>query len=304
MTPKSIEAVIGENGGISSSGSSGYIGEMNAEELVIELNEAMSGADFYTLAFDTHVPLGRFSSNSVTVSSSPACLTDGAIHCPLEKKHTSTGLLDVQVNAYFTEGTQVRNIVKSDILHLSFKPSVDPERLTEGTAEDLTEEIRGLAEYVRRRAQEGYTLPPASADVRGGIRPDTDVFTCVGDVLTLNFEGLGFLVPMVVCSLIRTNDTLDIVVGPPDRLCYTDDPFDGLSGILQGLGPGQHHLWYVPTGMMLNMPYFNWTDDSVRTVNAMQGLAIKFEFDEDEFTLGTTVFSAEDMLGLLRGDAE
>lgn len=103
-----------------------FCGEHNAARLCITLNEELkTDASYYLLSFDVYGLSRRIMSNIISgADSTPACVKDGIIYCPLPEALTSTGELSVQVEAHRRNELEVKAVVKSFVFTLGFEPSV------------------------------------------------------------------------------------------------------------------------------------------------------------------------------------
>lgn len=119
---KTISAYIDENSNLITDESAGFAGEHNAEMLVIDLGDfSQSGFDYYVVNYSTGVIGGDNSSGKISSADDrPAYISENKIYFPLETKHTCTGRLSFQLDAYKnSDETQV--LKKTSVATVKFK---------------------------------------------------------------------------------------------------------------------------------------------------------------------------------------
>ena len=129
----------------------GYMGENNAQMLVIELNNEFSEPyyDFHTLLFDTGIHSGKFSSNIIRDEKSfPAYRQGRRIYCPLSQELTKTGRLFIQVRAHIDSENESVCERRSSVAEIEFLPSIMGTENTVGNSASFEAQVRNAVKVV------------------------------------------------------------------------------------------------------------------------------------------------------------
>ena len=289
----------------------GFSGEHNASELVITLNEEFAGEhwDFLALIFNTCAPGGCFSSNAVRdESSSPVYREGNTLVCPLSEDLTSTGILLVQAAAYKTSGTHCSVVRKSEILTLTFRPSVmgsggfltavagfenevrcamDEFRAYRESFDDIHAHgnmtvLGGLGEIDGTLSYNGekvgaYTLPTASLSEKGGVRPGFGV-EMTGDYIGISESFLPYCAAYCACRSSSDSSILYVLTGSPAEYDYIDGSTPGITEYLYEMDSAHSKIYYIPTqdGVLEWVDFF----DTVHTLSVESGVIYLFGFDD------------------------
>lgn len=298
----------------------GFTGEHNASELVITLNEEFAGEhwDFLALIFNTCAPGGCFSSNAVRdENSSPVYREGDTLVCPLSENLTSTGVLLVQAAAYKTSGTHCSAVRKSDILTLTFRPSVmgndgfltasagfenevrcameafraygesfdDIHTHGNMTVLDGLGEIDGSLSFNGEKVGESYTLPTASLSEKGGVKPGFGV-EMTGDYLGISDEFLSLCAAYSACRSSADNTILYVFSGSPAEYDYIDDSAPGITEYIYEMDDEHSKIYYIPTqdGVLEWVDFF----DTVHTLSVESGVIYLFSFDGSDCSVSVS----------------
>ncbi|MBR4765607.1 MAG: hypothetical protein IK085_02455, partial [Clostridia bacterium] len=264
--------------------------------------------------FNTCAPGGCFSSNAVRDEHSSPVYRDGStVICPLGESLTSTGVLCVQVAAYKTSGTACSAVRKSDILTLTFMPSVmgadgflTDSAGFENEVRSAIEEFRtysesfdeihshaniavleGLSEENGRLCFNGetvceeYTLPTASLLSKGGVKPGFGL-EMTGEYLGVSDEFIKICTAVTACRTSSDESILHVISGTPAEYDYIDGDNPGLTEYIYELDIGRTKLYYIPTQSGI----IEWLDfsDTVHTLSLEAGVIYLFELDPDTGT--------------------
>lgn len=125
----------------------GYMGENNAQMLIIELNNEFSEPyyNFHTLLFDTGIHNGKFSSNVIVDENSfPAYRQGRRIYCPLSQELTKTGRLFVQVRAHIDSENESVCERRSSVAEIEFLPSIMGTENTVSNSASFEAQVRSM----------------------------------------------------------------------------------------------------------------------------------------------------------------
>ncbi len=134
----------------------GYMGENNAQMLVIELNNEFSEPyyDFHTLLFDTGIHSGKFSSNIIEdENSSPVYRKGNRIYCPLSQELTKTGRLFVQVRAHADGENESGYERRSSVAEIEFLPSIMGTENTVSNSVSFEAQVRNAIKTLEENKQ-------------------------------------------------------------------------------------------------------------------------------------------------------
>lgn len=326
MSTVTLNARLDENSILTCSGDPGWSSEHNSSVLSIGLNEefADGGWDYLRLAFDTGRPGGSSFSNEIRDdSSSPVSRSGDAVICPLPQSLTSTGRLMVQLIACRTEDGEVKQIKKSSVLSLCFRPSIAVREGETDFSASLLERINASLNLVSvlsqdvaaLRAQVGRSILAgnylnltnsvmsvnASDNIALG---DECLATCAGvreytgeAVSSMLDSKSGYLTALVAASLVSGNEKcLGIYSGSPDRIRVSLFA----SGIMLRMESNDEywdkHFYVVPdsdaAGFFLAEEY--------RDIRA--GKIYRVRMDEEEYLPVVDVLDPSDLFAE-RGDA-
>ncbi len=117
-----ISAYIDENANLITDESAGFAGEHNAEMIVIDLGDfSQAGFDYYVVNYSTGVIGGDNSSEKISSADDrPAYISENKIYFPLETKHTCTGRLSFQLDAY-KNSNETQVLKKTSVATVKFK---------------------------------------------------------------------------------------------------------------------------------------------------------------------------------------
>ena len=128
---KDILVLIAQDGSASVYQPPLYETTHNSCRLVVQLNDALSAAEFgrHYFSFDPYALNRRSLSNAMTgdAADSPAYRTGHNLYCPLPEALTASGELLVQVEAHHVEDDVPVKIEKSAVFRLRFEPSISGE---------------------------------------------------------------------------------------------------------------------------------------------------------------------------------
>ena len=122
---RAINALIDSERNLIISPSEGFVGEHNAEIIVIDIGPfAQENYSFFVLNFDNGISDGTFQSNIIsTADDKPAYIDNGVIYCPIIAQHTASGTLKIQLEAHKTVDERV-TVRKSSVACISFGESL------------------------------------------------------------------------------------------------------------------------------------------------------------------------------------
>lgn len=325
MGKRIITAVVNDDDSLIIADNAGFTGEHNADELHITLNDELSGNDydFLALIFNTCIPGGCFSSNTIkTENDSPVSRHGNVIVCPLGEQLTSSGVLCVQVAAYRSEGAQCIQVRKSGIATVNFRPSVMGSAGFLTASAGFENEVRSAVEAFRtygkvwqnseyyfhthtnsdvldklyeigdelsfngRVVSSTYTLPTASKSEKGGVKPGFGL-EMDGENLGMNTDILRISAAYTACTLSGRPELGEPVLGSPYDLSYKDENDIGITENLLGMDDMNPFVCYVPTK---DGPLVWYDYDYIRHVTYTSiGIIYVFKLDTD--SMGISVQS-------------
>lgn len=312
MSIKQITAAMTADDGFEQARQAGFTGEHNASELVITLNEEFAGEqwDFLALIFNTCAPGGCFSSNAVRDENSAPVYREGnSLICPLGENLTSTGVLLVQAAAYKTSGAHCSAVRKSDILTLTFKPSVMGSGGFLSSNAGFENEVRcaveafntysesfddihthgnmtvleGLGETEGSLTFNGekvggvYVLPTASLTQKGGVKPGFGV-EMTGEYLGISDSFLTLCAAYSACRSSADNSILYVFSGSPAEYDYIDGSTPGITQYLYEMDDTRSKIYYIPTqdGILEWLDFFG----TAHTLSVQGGTIYLFAYDD------------------------
>lgn len=168
-----ISAAVSESFELAVSPSEGFTGEHNAEMLEINISSLVQGGyDYYVIIFDDMSVNGVRKSNEIRGSEDyPAYLDGKTIFCPLSSQLTSTGKLNIQIEAHKLASNSSQ-IKKTSVASIEFKPSIMSGTDKEFDSSSLArlDNIELSLKTLEAQLKELSTIPLATAESIGGIR--------------------------------------------------------------------------------------------------------------------------------------
>lgn len=175
-----IPATVSENFELTVSPSEGFTGEHNAEMLEINISTLIpSDFDYYIIVFnDTSVNGVRKSNEIRSGEDYPAYLDGETIYCPLSSQLTSTGKLEIQLEAHKIN-SESSVVKKTSIAEIEFKPSImsgtDIEFDSSSASrldnlENRTAGIEKTLEKISELIEQLSIIPLATNEAVGGFR--------------------------------------------------------------------------------------------------------------------------------------
>ena len=281
-----ISAAVSESFELAVSPSEGFTGEHNAEMLEINISSLVQGGyDYYVIIFDDMSVNGVRKSNEIRGSEDyPAYLDGKTIFCPLSSQLTSTGKLNIQIEAHKLASNSSQ-IKKTSVASIEFKPSIMSGTDKEFDSSSLArlDNIELSLKTLEAQLRELSTIPLATAESIGGIRLSgtSPVQLDENGAATLslfNLDATNMLARLITEIIAETGSTQVLYV----KNC--DDVLDTLDSLTFDLNLGTYSHIVFCTETSGKVQYCDGSYDSVE-FNATAGTIYIFSGQEDSFAI-------------------